>query len=184
MKKNKRGEVPATGAIVALVVGVSVAVLILMFTATLGAQTFVIVQDDIDDIGVDDGTATFTIKLNASNTNTTTLTGVPIVTGSDVVRNGTAGTILVLGSDYSLNRATGVLKLLNVSFNNTPLSATWEYGDTDYRDAVKASVTSSFQAQEQTGNYMPIIMLAIVITLVLGLVMGFAGGGGKAGDAF
>ena len=44
---------------------------------------------------------------------------------------------------------------------------------------------SGFDALEQTGSYMPIIVLAVIIALVLSLVLGFSGmvggyGGGSA----
>lgn len=53
--------------------------------------------------------------------------------------------------------------------------------DTTIKDSVKASITSGFEALEQTGNYMPIIVLAVVIFLVLGLVLGFTAFGGQSG---
>lgn len=38
---------------------------------------------------------------------------------------------------------------------------------------VKSSIVSSFEALEQTGDYLPIIVLAIVIAIVLSLILGF-----------
>jgi len=50
--------------------------------------------------------------------------------------------------------------------------------------SVRASIVSGFDALEQTGNYLPIIVLAVVISLVLALVLGFTAfgraGGGSA----
>jgi len=47
-------------------------------------------------------------------------------------------------------------------------------------------VLSNFEAQEQIGNYMPIIALAIIITIVIGLIIGgiasrFMGSGPRQG---
>lgn len=54
--------------------------------------------------------------------------------------------------------------------------------DATIKGYVKSSITSGFSALEQTGNYLPIIVLAIVITLVLALVLSFtAFGGGRMG---
>jgi hypothetical protein len=47
--------------------------------------------------------------------------------------------------------------------------------------AVKNSITSGFDALEQTGNYLPIIVLAVVISLVLVLVLGFTAFGNMGG---
>ena len=53
------------------------------------------------------------------------------------------------------------------------------------RDSVKDGIISGFSALEQTGDYLPIIVLAVVIALVLFLVLGFTNlnGGGRGGSA-
>jgi len=48
------------------------------------------------------------------------------------------------------------------------------------KDSIKSSIVSGFTALEQTGNYLPIIVLAVVISLVLALVLSFTGFGGQA----
>jgi len=58
--------------------------------------------------------------------------------------------------------------------------------NTTIKNHVKSSITSGFNALEQTGDYLPIIVLAVVISLVLVLVLGFtniAGSGGMRGSA-
>jgi len=45
--------------------------------------------------------------------------------------------------------------------------------DATIKDNVKSGIKSSFEALEQTGDYLPIIVLAVVIALVLFLVLGF-----------
>lgn len=52
--------------------------------------------------------------------------------------------------------------------------------------SVKNGIISGFEALEQTGDYLPIIVLAVVISLVLFLVLGmtaFGGNGGMRGSA-
>lgn len=57
--------------------------------------------------------------------------------------------------------------------------------DTTIKESVKGGITSGFEALEQTGDYLPIIVLAVVIALVLSLVLGFTafGAGGMRGSA-
>jgi hypothetical protein len=58
--------------------------------------------------------------------------------------------------------------------------------NTTIRDSVKGGIVSGFQALEQTGSYLPIIVLAVVISLVLALVLSFTafgGGFGRGGSA-
>lgn len=48
--------------------------------------------------------------------------------------------------------------------------------------AVKNGIISGFNALEQTGDYLPIIVLAVVISLVLFLILGFTAlSGGSSG---
>ena len=51
--------------------------------------------------------------------------------------------------------------------------------------SVKNGIISGFEALEQTGDYLPIIVLAVVISLVLMLVLGFTNFGsfGNTGSA-
>ena len=58
--------------------------------------------------------------------------------------------------------------------------------NTTIRDSVKQGVISGFDALKQTGDYLPIIVLAVIISLVLFLVLGLGGvasGGGRGGSA-
>jgi len=57
--------------------------------------------------------------------------------------------------------------------------------NTTIQNSVKDGIVSGFEALEQTGDYLPIIVLAVVIFLVLSMVLGFTafGGGGRMGGA-
>ena len=58
--------------------------------------------------------------------------------------------------------------------------------NTTIKNHVQNAITSGFEAQEQTGQYLPLIVLAVVIGLVLALVlsfMAFGGGGSMRGSA-
>jgi len=48
--------------------------------------------------------------------------------------------------------------------------------DTNIQADVESSIRSGFDALEKTGNYLPLIVLAIVIFLVLSLVVGMGRG--------
>lgn len=96
---RKKGQVGGVVAgVVALIAGMGVSTLVLIFVGALGGQTYNLVEPDIDNI------SDATIKAH-----------------------------------------------------------------------VKDGITSGFKALEQTGNYLPIIVLAIIISVVLALVLGMAG---------
>jgi hypothetical protein len=55
--------------------------------------------------------------------------------------------------------------------------------DATIKADIKAGITSGFGALKQTGDYLPIIVLAVVISLVMFLVLGMTGlqGGSRGG---
>ena len=53
--------------------------------------------------------------------------------------------------------------------------------DSTIQASVKNGITSGFESLEQTGNYMPIIVLAVVIGLVLTIILGFTAFGNMGG---
>lgn len=53
--------------------------------------------------------------------------------------------------------------------------------DATIKASVKGGITSGFEALEQTGDYLPIVVLAVVIALVLALVLSFTSFGGMGG---
>jgi high-affinity Fe2+/Pb2+ permease len=55
--------------------------------------------------------------------------------------------------------------------------------NTTISNSIKDGIVSGFEAMEQTGDYLPIIVLAVVISLVLALVLGFTAFGGGRGSA-
>lgn len=55
--------------------------------------------------------------------------------------------------------------------------------DAEIKASVKSGVKSGFSALQQTGDYLPIIVLAIVIAIVLALVMGIGTIGGRGESA-
>lgn len=108
MNYKKKGQMlGAVNAIVALIVGVGVATLVLIFVGSLGGQTYELVEADI-----------------------TAIT-------NDTIEN-----------------------------------------------SVKNSIISGFAALEDTGSYLPIVVLAVIIAVVLALVLGMTNvAGGRGGTA-
>ena len=53
-------------------------------------------------------------------------------------------------------------------------------GNETIRTSVKNSIVSGFEALEKTGDYLPIIVLAVIISIVLMLILGFTALGGMA----
>jgi hypothetical protein len=53
--------------------------------------------------------------------------------------------------------------------------------NTEIKTYTKEGIISAFQALSQTGSYLPIIVLAVVIFIVLGLIFSMVGGGSGMG---
>jgi hypothetical protein len=55
-------------------------------------------------------------------------------------------------------------------------------GNETIRNYTKEGIVSSFQALKSTGQYLPIVVLAVIITIILGLIIGLTGGMGFGGN--
>ena len=104
---EEKGQVMVVESIIALIVGVGVATMVIIFIGSLGGQTWELVESDVDAI-----------------TNTT------------------------------------------------------------IKNSIKNGVLSGFQSLEQTGKFLPLIVLAVVIALILGLILSFTqfGSMGRGGS--
>lgn len=57
-----------------------------------------------------------------------------------------------------------------------------EINDSGIKQDIKDGIAAGFSALKQTGDYLPIIVLAVVISLVLALVLSFTAFGGQGGN--
>lgn len=176
----KKGNIDSSvSSIVILITGVGVAVLVLIFVGALGGQTYNIVETDIENI--------YTVTTNKSFT---AVNGTAVSISDSAINSGSLSiidensTAIGLGN-FSIDYQAGDVTLTSgAAYNNLPLNASFTSGDLTIENSVKGSITSGFSALEQTGDYLPIIVLAVVIVMVLGLVVGFAAmGGGKSGGS-
>lgn len=179
-RKEGNAEMTA-GAVVTLVVGVGVAVLVLIFVGTLGGRAFTLSESGIKEID----SLTITENITSAGARVATLSNVPVIENSVNIYNGTIGTNLMPTSNFTVNTATGVVTFNDLVYNGTEFNATYAQSTGGVRDSVINSIQSSFDALEQTGSYMPIIVLAIVISMVLGLIltMGLFGRGRMGGGS-
>ena len=169
--------------VILLIVGFAIAGLLFTFTTVLSAQTFNLVEDDIDAItSYSEANHTFV----ADNTSWV-LINASLKSSTLVLYNTTGYTDNTTAFD--VNYTTGYVLLNptvhadNKSLNGTTMCCVYEYDDGTIRNAVKGGILSNFEAQQQIGDYMPIIALAIIITIVIGLIIGgiaskFMGPGG------
>lgn len=167
-------------AVIGLVVGVGVAVLVIIFVGALSGQTYELVESDILAIGNNSGSAAWT-TLNGTAQD---LGHLNVHNASIVVLNSTSGVMqpgTLTAGNWSLSAGTGEITWLNNAYNNTAMTATFTYGNLTLQGNVRNSIAQSFEALEQVGNYMPVIVLAVVITLVLALVLSFGMGGRNSG---
>ena len=181
-KKKAQFAGNAVGNIITLIVGVGVSVLVLIFVGALGGQTYNLVEDDIDALGSTTVSGdTFTL-LNGTAAR---LNHGQIHTDSLSIYNATGLGVIGL-ANFTINYPEGTVSMADAGrvANNTNLGANYTYGLASARNDVRNSIVSGFNALETTGNYTPLIVLAVVIALVLSLVLGFTafgqprGGGG------
>jgi len=176
MKYRKKGQFAggAVSAIVTLIVGVGVATLLMIFVGSLGGQTYEQVESDIDAIGNNVITGESFTALNATKVS---LAHGFIQTGTLTIDNST--TTLGLGN-FTIDYDAGTVILLDNAYNNTALTANYTWGLAEVRTSVKNGIISGFETLETTGDYLPIVVLAVIITLVMALILSMGGGMGGA----
>jgi hypothetical protein len=178
-KKGNIAAVGAVSAIITLIVGVAVATLVLIFTGALGGQTYNLVEPQINDIyGTVANGSTFTASTSP------TLLRSNLDSATVVLFNTTTK---VPTSNYSVTYDGYVSFVSGSPWIGKSINASYTYGDSTIEAAVKDSITASFSAQKQTSQYLPIIVLAVVIFIVLALVLGMGaltgGNGGMQNTA-
>lgn len=159
--------------VIAMIVGVGVAILVLIFVGSLGGQSYQMQESNIEAIANNNITGESETMLNDT---TMVLNHRFIQEGTLWFYNGSgvAGYRWSEGNvsmDYDAGTFTQITG--GSIHNNTPITVTYMWGAVDVRNSIKDSVVSSFSSLDMIGNYLPIIVLAVVIALVLSLVLGF-----------
>jgi hypothetical protein len=174
------------GAIISLIVGVGVAVLVIIFVSVLAGQTYQQVEPKLDTIGIASPGPTTAIRLTYDSQRT----HLKWFTIPEAYTNGTItfwanGTSLTQNK-FALHADNHTVKCVDNTYNNTDVNPHYTYDNATVRNYIKEGAISAFQGLSQTGSYLPIIVLAVVIVLILGLIMGMVGfrpNGGTLGGA-
>lgn len=158
--------------VILLIVGFAVAGLLYTFTTVLSGQTYNIVEDDLDSITsytVTDSNDTITLVNGTWNALGNSSIS-PSNYNAYVAANATSVKSLV-----TWNLTDGTIFLDNTTTwvaNGTSVYSVYTYDDGTILAAIKSGILSNFEAQQQIGDYVPIIALAIIITIIIGLIMG------------
>jgi hypothetical protein len=163
------------GQVIGLITGVGVAVLVLIFVGVLGGQTYQMTEANLDTIG----------NYTAKNVSFTPVTSTNVSLGHhDIwqdgalkIINGTTSNTIKL-TNFSISYSNGEVNLTGAgaaALTGKALRASYHWGVKEIQTDIKDSIISGFSALKQTGDYLPLIVLAIIIFLVLGLVLGMGG---------
>lgn len=95
-----------------------------------------------------------------------------------VVEAGAVTTLIVgVGVSVLLLIFIGVLGGQAYSLTQSQIES---INDTTIKGYVKTAISSGFQSLQTVGQYMPLIVLAVVIAVILSVVLGFGVFGGRA----
>jgi len=170
-KSGQMGE--NIGAMINLLVGVGVAVLVLIFVGTLAGSTYQLQEADIEALGRT--SVTGEVLSTVTKGTPQNLVNNLIYTDTFTLTNGT--NLASVGAGNYTVTTSGVFNLTTATYNQSEsLTAAYQYKDTTVSEHIKQGVISGFGALEQTGSYLPLIVIAFVISLVLLLVFGLASG--------
>lgn len=183
-KKAQSQTNTAVGAVIFLVIGIGIAVMTLVMTGTLSGEVYQSTESDIDNIANNVVTAESLFLNNVTNTafaNT-------YVQQSTLVVYNSSGTSFGLGN-FTIDYDSGLIRLATVDTipNGTTVLANYTSGAVSVRNSIKNGISSSFEAMQTTGDYMPLVVLAFIIVLILGLIVGLTSvagvSGGRGGGA-
>lgn len=166
------------GLIVPLVIGIGMAVMVLIVVGSLSGVVFNEQQDDIAAIGV---YAVSKEAFTSLNYTTVQLDHTLILTGTMIVQNGSA---TIGNGNFTIDYDAGTIQGVGTKYNNTPLNASYSWHNATISSHITNGILGAFQGLENTGTYMPIFVMAIVIVIILSMVLSFGninrGGGGSA----
>jgi hypothetical protein len=179
----EKGQMDSVAGIIALIAGVGVAVLALIFMGVFGGQLYDLQEEDINLIAANEvDNESWTVDINQTHN----LGHKFIQDDSMTVYNNSNGVVLGLTNftiDYDAGTILGFVVSSGV-VNNTAVLVTYTWGAKEIRESIQHGVISSFEALETSGDYLPIVVLAVVIAFVLAIVLGFtAMRGGSRGGA-
>jgi len=181
MMYNKKGQ--ATGAVAAmitLIVGSGVAVMVLIFVGVLSGQAYNIVEPELLGIG---NTTQINYTATASNTSAVYLGHTDIHSGSLIILNQSNNQIPLGNFTIDYTAGTALLKTTGLgAYNGVSIQASYNWGNLEIQDHVFSSIKSGFGALEQVGDFLPLIILAIVISIVLFLILSFTAFGNMGGS--
>jgi len=155
-----------TGQVIALVAGISIAVLVMIFTSSLSGGVYETVEDDLSNIGAIETESNYTF---------TALNGTAVSLGNyhiaiDTLTLYANATTEVALANFSINYEAGTATLLQNDFNNTEVNATYNFRNSTIEEHIKSGIISGFDGQRKVGDMMPVIVLSIIIVLVLGAI--------------
>lgn len=164
-------------AIITLIIGIGVATLCLIFVGVLGGQTYQLNEHNINQVG----TATQGNPSHAAirMTYDTQVTHKQWFTVHDAFTNGTisfyANSTSLTQNKFNIHAGNHTVRMVDATYNKTDVILHYKYDNATMRTYIKEGAISAFAALEETGGYLPIIVLAVIIIIVLGMIMGMAG---------
>ena len=168
------------GAMVFLIVGVGIATLVLIFVGVLGGQVYQQVEPTLDLLSGAEVNSSLGTVVNGT---LGSFSHDDVVSGTLAIINRSTATSVPL-TNFTIDYDAGTYTLIDNAYNNSPMNASFSWGDVDISNSIKGAIVSGFEALETTGNYLPIIVLAVIIFIVLSIVMGLGAFGGMgAGGA-
>lgn len=182
MKSNKKANIPAIGMLITLITGVAAALLALIFLATMGGQTFNLVESDINTVGYNlVSNQSINLTLSNGQDNLTHLGHAGIYSNNLTLSNVSIANNLDLSGNVIVDYDAGTIQLINASLNATEWYASYAWGAEGMREKIGTSIMQGFETIETSSGYMPVMVLAFVIFIVLTLVFSMSGLTGNKG---
>ena len=168
MLKQKKGQTTMMS-VIGLIVLLGIAIITMVFIGVMAGRTYQTSQTQLLDIGETETATDETVTvLNATAVAASFnrwITLINVSTNYSVLIGETG--------NYTYNLEDGTITLINnESYNNTDWNLTYTFHNQSIYGRLTSGLGSSFQAYEDTGSFMPLIVLALVVILILSLIFG------------
>ncbi|QGH73147.1 MAG: hypothetical protein [Siphoviridae sp. ctjeG17] len=169
----------SVGVMVTLVIGVVIITIIIIMGGVLSGQAYQVSEPLVNAVG----------NQSVANESVTLYTGIaqrlthgPTLSGSYLLKNASN---TVPASNYSVTSEPSSITLLDNAYNGSTLKFSYDYGDPTIMNQIKDSVKGGFSTLKTTSDYLPLVILGVVLVVVLGLVLVLGGGftGGRNNSA-
>jgi len=165
-------------AIIFLIIGIGISTLVLIFISVLSGGIYTNTQSYISVLSTE--VTNESSSAIPSVPATVTVSNTPVYPGTESIYSWFDNDTGYIGAltkdvnytvtDYSAGQFS-ITDLNNLNSSDTKVNVSYTYGNPTIEGNITGAIQTSFTSLKTTGDYLPIVVLAVIIFIILGMVM-------------